>query len=332
MRVTNSEMRSQLRGHFEIIEGSQMPHVPFLRGPLFALLCVTLIAGMVGAVITSSIFADKAELIARMKRQLEPAPKVETTIVVADEPLRFGSEINASVLREMPWLDDDVPVGAFRTVSDVLASGERRVALAAIEPNEPLLGAKISGEGARATLSALVEDAKRAVSISVDDVTGGAGFVLPGDRVDLLSTRRMRPGDDTTTHTDVLLQSVRVLAIDQLADDRSEEPSTARVVTVEVDSASAQKIVLAQSIGTLSLALRGAGSTHQASTRRVTIADLSPGAAAELPPARPVAEGPADDEEATVKIVAEPERPITAMIGVTRGTARQTYEVPRDGD
>ena len=72
----------------------------------------------------------------------------------------------------------------------------------------------------------------RAVTIRVNDVEGVAGFVLPGDRVDVALTRQV---DKSVGTTDVVLQNVKVLAIDQIADERADKPSIARAVTLEVD-------------------------------------------------------------------------------------------------
>jgi pilus assembly protein CpaB len=96
----------------------------------------------------------------------------------------------------------------------------------------------------------------KAVTIRVNDVEGVAGFVLPGDRVDVMLTRQQ---DKAVAAADVVLQNVRVLAIDQLADERTEKPSVVKAVTLEVEVTAAQKLALAATVGTLSLALRKAG-------------------------------------------------------------------------
>ena len=181
-------------------------------------------------------------------------PIATQTIVVASRPLRFGAELTSSSLREIAWPESAVPVGAFAKISDLLASG-RRVVLTAIEANEPVLSSKVTGPGQRATLSAVIADGMRAVTIRVNDVDGVAGFVLPGDRVDVALTRQA----DKNNTNDVVIQNVKVLAIDQVADERTDKPSIARAVTLEVNSKDAQKIALAATVGTLSLMLRRAG-------------------------------------------------------------------------
>jgi pilus assembly protein CpaB len=162
------------------------------------------------------------------------------TVVVAKQPLRFGTELSASMLQEVPWPSDALPSGAFARISDVM-SGGRRVVLAAIEANEPVLALKITGAGQRATLSALVK---------------------PG---------MLEKGSATTQ---VVLQNTRVLAVDQSADERAAKAAVAKSVTLEVDTVDAQKLWLAASVGSLSLLLRKAGETAEVRTRKVTLNDL----------------------------------------------------------
>ncbi|TIM16954.1 MAG: Flp pilus assembly protein CpaB, partial [Mesorhizobium sp.] len=117
------------------------------------------------------------------------------TVVVAAMPLKFGDPLSADKLREIPWPAGAVPAGAFKTTKDALAGEGTRQALQTISANEPILTSKITGPGQRATLSAVLGEGMKAVSIRVNDVLGVAGFVFPGDRVDILLTRTAR-GDN----------------------------------------------------------------------------------------------------------------------------------------
>jgi pilus assembly protein CpaB len=212
-------------------------------------------------------------------RSLEAQKRpIETqTIVVASKPLRFGAELSSMALRELPWPQDAVPAGAFTSIADLLNANGRRVVLTPIETNEPILATKITGPGQRATLSAALQDGMKAITIRVNDVEGVAGFVLPGDRVDVALTRQKDGNGQNRSSTDVVLQNVRVLAIDQTADERNEKPAVAKAVTLEVDTSSAQKLALAASVGTLSLMLRKAGEATAESTRVITLGDLGGG-------------------------------------------------------
>ncbi len=243
--------------------------------------------------------------IKSLEAQRKPAPPAHT-IVVASRPLRFGDEIGALSLREVPWPADALPVGTFAQVAE-LTSG-KRVVLIPIDANEAILSSKITGPGERATLSAMLHDGMKAVTIRVNDVEGVAGFVLPGDHVDVVVTRvdaATRQGDSNNTVSDVILQNVRVLAVDQMADQRAEKPSVVKAVTLEVDVTSGQKLALASSMGgALSLMLRRAGEVAEGTPRRVILSDLA------APPSR-------DSSFIT--------------IGVTRAFKRQEYNVPVEG-
>ena len=150
----------------------------------------------------------------------------------------------------------------------------RRVVLTPMERSELILKQKITGPGQRASLSALLEEGKRAVTVRVDDVRGVAGFVLPGDRVDVVLIRTNSEGPARGKFSDVLLQNVKVLAVDQLANERQEKATVVKAVTLEVETDQAQKILLATDIGKLSLILRQAGEGHASQTSRITERDL----------------------------------------------------------
>ncbi|RVA70497.1 Flp pilus assembly protein CpaB, partial [Mesorhizobium sp. M7A.F.Ca.US.006.04.2.1] len=112
-----------------------------------------------------------------------------STVVVAAMPLKFGDTLSADKLREVAWPAGSIPTGAFKTTKEALAGEGIRQALQTISANEPVLASKITGPGQRATLSAVLGEGMKAVSIRVNDVLGVAGFVFPGDRVDVLLTR-----------------------------------------------------------------------------------------------------------------------------------------------
>src|SRR6266700_2856802 len=110
------------------------------------------------------------------------------TIVAAAMPLGFGAAITRDNVTEIPWSAKAIPEGAFATRQDLLKDG-RRVVLVALERNEPVLRSKVTGPGQRGSLSSLLEEGKRAVTVRVDDVRGVAGFILPNDRVDVVLIR-----------------------------------------------------------------------------------------------------------------------------------------------
>lgn len=219
----------------------------------------------------------------------DPRPTMAlTTVVVARVPLGFGAQITPEHLHLASWPADAVPKGAFTTIDEVTGIAGGRVVLRSIEANEPVLANKVSGEGGRATLSTIIGEGMRALTIRVNDVNGVAGFVLPGDRVDILLTREMR---GTEASNDILLQNVRVLGVDQEASDRKDKPVVARAVTLEVDPEQAQKLTLGAEVGTLSLALRNHANAIESKSRTVTLSDLRPHQPAAAKAASPAPSG-----------------------------------------
>ncbi|TPJ89759.1 Flp pilus assembly protein CpaB [Mesorhizobium sp. B2-3-14] len=199
-----------------------------------------------------------------------------STVVVAAMPLKFGDALTADKLREVAWPAGAVPTGAFKTTKEALAGDGTRQALQTISANEPVLASKITGPGQRATLSAVLGEGMKAVSIRVNDVLGVAGFVFPGDRVDVLLTRTVRGEDGADkSFVDVLLQGMKVLAIDQVADVSKDSPTVVKSVTLEASTKDAQKLTLAAGAGQLSLALRQAAASKGETTERVTLSDLT---------------------------------------------------------
>ena len=208
------------------------------------------------------------ERLKSIDAQRKAAPPARS-IVVASKPLRFGDELTSGGLSEMPWPDNALPAGAFGKIADLTSS--KRIVLMPIDTNEAVLASKITGPGQRATLSAMLGDGMMAITIRVNDVEGVAGFVLPGERVDVVLTRA---GEKNNAVNDVVIQNVRVLAVDQLADQRADKPAVVKAVTLEVDPTDGQRVALAATVGTLSLLLRKAGDVVSADTRRVTARDL----------------------------------------------------------
>lgn len=273
-----------------------------MRASTIVMIGFAVVFGLLAVFIAQAWLNNQANKQARHFESNQPAVAMKT-IVVAKQPLRFGTELNESMLKEVPWPETSMPAGAFGKISDVLHGG-RRVVLTAIEPNEPVLSLKITGPGQRATLSALVKRGMKAVTIRVNDVEGVGGFVLPGDRVDVVLTRQIDKG---SASTEVVLQNARVLAVDQIADERAAKTTVAKSVTLEVSTVEAQKVWLASSVGNLSLLLRKAGETAETRTRKITLNDLGSN--------EPVS----TDKTATTTVV------------VTRAAAKQEYSVPVEG-
>jgi pilus assembly protein CpaB len=252
------------------------------------------------------------------------------TIVVASAPLSFGAQLTANNLTEIPWDSAAVPEGAFATKQEVMQDG-RRMALASIARNEPILRSKITAPGQHATLSSILDPAKRAVTVRVDDVRGVAGFIQPGDRVDVVLIRTEAESRSNQSFSDVILQFAKVLAIDQITGERTEQPTIAKAVTLEVSPEEAQKILLATNIGRLSLILRQPDAAASAPVRQITEKDLSNAPAETKPRPPPVPPAPVARVQSPPLVTRTPVS-TTRRITIWRGMKSQEYERPMYAD
>jgi len=219
-----------------------------------------------------------------------------TPVVLAAQPIAYGQKLEAKqlVLTRLPA--DAVPPGAFTSIDQVMKqdAGGAPVALTPMAAKEPVLATKLSGPGARPTLAALISEGKRAYTIGVTDVAGGGGHVLPGDRVDVVLTRDLSSGGAIEGPrggklvSEVVLQSVRVLGMDLNVDPATAKPSIAHTATLEVSVEDAERLALSAQAGTLSLALRRAGSAEVQPVRPLAASDLTPAFAAPARRAAPV--------------------------------------------
>jgi pilus assembly protein CpaB len=197
-----------------------------------------------------------------------------TKVAVAAAPLAYGTDITADKVRFVDYPNSSIPPGAFNNAAQLLPAGQRRVALLPISVNEAILAGKISGPGQGASIAALLPEGMRAAAVAINDVSGVAGFIQPNDSVDVLVTRSVPGAVGNSQATDVLLQNVRVIAIDQQSRNADGSPKVAKTATLEVNPIDAQKLALAQTVGTLSLVLRKPGEQNNPVAETVSMNDL----------------------------------------------------------
>ena len=297
------------------------------------ILAIAIALGVIAVVVANGYFSGMDERQAQIAKEQKLA-----RIVVASQALAFGTKLTPDNLRMQNWPAGSVPQGAFASLDAALA--DNRVALRPIVPGEPVLADKVSGKDGRATLAANLAPGMRATSIPISNVTGVAGFVLPGTSVDVLLTRQI-PGDGADQQdqmSDVILENVHVLAIDQLADEKTGDPKVGATATMETDLYGAQKLAVAQKIGTLSLVLRNIENQEPAALTTVTVRDLPGGqlykrgrpqaiAQNAIPPILPqlfgalLPKAPANIPNAVSILPGGP------MMSVYRGTAKSDYPV-----
>jgi pilus assembly protein CpaB len=170
-------------------------------------------------------------------------------VVVSTADLTFGVKLDRTQLRLVRYPRESVPEGAFSNVDSVVGQ-TTKVFMSA---REPVTAIKLSSRGGG--LSMLVRQSMRAASLEVNQVSGVSGFVLPGDRVDVLVTVDPRSHtEDAITRT--VLQNIEVLAAGQKTSQQDNKPITTQSVTLLVDPQGAETLALALHEGKIHLVLR----------------------------------------------------------------------------
>ena len=254
--------------------------------------------------------------------QTASGPSVATvSAVVASQPFTFGEKLVPEKLKVVQWPAEGLPAGSFQRIADLVGDGNK-VALRAIEANELMTQNAVSGKESRLSASALLGANMRAVSVPVGEASGTAGFIAPGDRVDVYLTRAAE--DENLPYTDQLVQGVRVLAVGQDANPGKDKPEVVRTATLEVTPLQAQRIALAQTVGQLSLSLRNITDEGRVPLQTAQLFDLNDGTVTRIL-RKPKA---ASAAAATPAGTGAPPRPSGPSIEVFRGTAPTTYSVP----
>ena len=215
--------------------------------------------------------------------QRVPDPKsavvpVVVPVVVAVVDLPRGASITPEAVKIKEFPRDLVPAGALSKLEDAVNRG----IFVPLTKDEPVLESKLAPKGAGRGLSALIPSGMRAYSVKVPDVAQGvAGFILPGNRVDVLLSLGEISGTNETGggSTTTLLQNVEILAVDQKMDapsDNKVDTKDLRSVTLLVNPQQANLLDLGQNKGMLHLALRNLEDNKAAQTKPATLIDLRP--------------------------------------------------------
>jgi len=270
--------------------------------------------------------------LSRSEQRAQTVPTGMTKVAVAAVPLDYGVALTPDKVKFVDYPVASLPLGSFNNFNQLVPPGKSRVVLRPMVMNEPILAAKLAGEGMGASIAYLLPDGMRAATVRINDVSGVAGFIQPSDAVDVLITRQA-PGEGNRQITDVLLQNIRVIAMDQNAKGADGKPMVARTATLEVTPTDAQKLALAQQLATLSLVLRKPGmeqnipavQTVGANDLRYSYYGSAPVMAAVSPIVRPrVTVNRPVRRQAPAPA---PQRPATNSVEVVRGTQGSNYEV-----
>lgn len=256
----------------------------------FGVLAIVLARGFINTAVNTQYEQARVDAVSTTKKiaNIKTIP-----VMVADMQLMPGMPLTEQSVDLVDFPAKSVPEGSYESYEALfLEPNNPSVVLTQIAQGEPILAFKLSAPGGRASLSAKLSKDKRAVSIRVNDVSGVAGFVRPDDYVDVLLTREIEPanikrydkqkssGDKKAAFSsEILMQDIKVLGADQISGQisgtASDAVKIAKTITLEVSPEQAQKLALGKSVGTLSLALRSAGTNDMLITRAIQESDLT---------------------------------------------------------
>ncbi|EQB31661.1 Flp pilus assembly protein CpaB [Sphingobium ummariense] len=217
------------------------------------------------------IIAVTTALLARSMFSTSSAPQVNAAampeadqphVLVATKALPVGTILDAESFRFQPWPKDLIEAAYYLKGQADPAKLAGSVVRNAISAGQPLTQGSLVKPGDRGFLAAALGPGMRAVTVPVSAQTSVAGFVFPGDRIDLVLTQSVTGGGDgePLKVSETILRNLRVLATDQRMDAMGEDGKpvvqTYSNVTLEVTPKIAEKIAVAQTIGSLSMSLR----------------------------------------------------------------------------
>ena len=217
---------------------------------LTSLLVVLTGFGVAGA----SGYAAREMINEQMTARQAAEDAATVTVLVAAIDIPFGHAIERGNITAIDWPREAVPPGTFSDHAELLPAegGEPRRVSRAIAQGELILASRVGDFGEKITIVQSLAPNHRAMSIKVDAESGVGGFVTPGDFVDVILTQ----GRNDALRTVTILQNVRVVGVDQDANEQNDQIQVARTVTLEVTPHDGQRLALAQEAGVLSLTLR----------------------------------------------------------------------------
>lgn len=240
------------------------------------LLVGALIVAIGTAFMARSIFAGAGAPQADAA-QVEPkGPKV----LVAQRALPVGTIITADSVAYQAWPKDMVQDAYFLNGEADVSKLLGTVVRFPITAGEPITQGALVAPGDRGFLAAALGPGMRAVTVPVSAKTGVAGFVFPGDHVDLVLTQTIKSADgEPLRASETIIRNLRVLATDQSTETEKADGKTVvrtfKTVTVEVTPKIAEKIAVAQTIGTLSLSLRAIADNQGELERAIASGEVS---------------------------------------------------------
>ena len=272
------------------------------RSRPFILLALALVSGGAAAYLAMQYIRQQATPL------MAATPRI-AQVVVAAHDMPLGSIFGDRDVKTVDWAGGALPPGFIGSVPEAVGRG----LITPVQENEPVLEAKLAAKGAGGGLPVIIDQGMRALSVSVDQVVGVAGFVLPTTRVDVLLTLTDAASKEPATR--VIMQNVKALAAGQsIQQDKEGKAQSVPVVTLLVTPEQAETLALAASQGRIQMALRNSLDTLHIETRGTRVGALMGGPIGRVPVATP-------RRAAAVRELSVPE-PSQTVIEVYRGGVR----------
>jgi pilus assembly protein CpaB len=181
---------------------------------------------------------------------VKPTGSDTRAVLVAATQIPFGARVEAAHVKVVDLPNGAVPPGSFSNPEEAMG----RIAAQTVYPGEILLQSRIVEHLGGSALAAFIDQGMRALTVRVNDVVGVAGFLLPGNRVDVVAIRR--PPGGRSANSETLLQNIKVLAVDQTSSPDKNGPVVVRAVTLEVTPKQAEELAKVTEEGKVRLTLR----------------------------------------------------------------------------
>jgi pilus assembly protein CpaB len=225
-----------------------------------------------------------------IKTRVVQAPTRQVFIAAAD--ISPGTVISGQAVKVVTWPQEVIPPNSAATMREI----EGRVVKVPIPQGNPILFSMLAPEGTAAGLSGILEDGKRALTVKVDEVAGVAGFLHPGDHVDVLMDMAMAGEGQSEHFSKTILHNISVLTTGQIWEQKGDnKPMVVNTVTLELTPEQAEVLNLASNQGKIRMALRNRNNRTVAQTPGVTTSFLISGGVAKKE--AKVADQPAREEK-----------------------------------
>ena len=226
---------------------------------------MTLNPRTIALIVVAVVFAAGTAMLARSwiaserSQVAQPSPAQETgdlQVLVAKQDLPTGLILKEEHIRWQAWPRATLADSYIKSGNGNTSNFSGAVVRRGIAAGQPITASQVVRAGERGFLAAVLSPGRRAVSVAVSAVSGIAGFVFPGDRVDLILTHELKRGGKGSRASETVLENVRVLAIDQKTNDQNAAAKVAKTATLELTPKQVEQVALVQKMGTLSLSLR----------------------------------------------------------------------------